>query len=172
MRAVVGLHERVWGSLSLKTLSDVLGQEEAFKGGLIGDGNEEPTEERLDKTAGQRGNVTVKCREERDRASVERLRCTQAEETSSGVRNEKSNASGTSRGSVPDQTVEDTVRQAPGGVAPRGHRALVGENCHGVQLDGGLTMLADYLQKVYSLQTLRTTSKQAVPATKIVTFQV
>ncbi|EEY54853.1 serine protease family S01A, putative [Phytophthora infestans T30-4] len=44
--------------------------------------------------------------------------------------------------------------------------------CHGVQLDGGLTMLADCLQKVYSLQTLRTTSKQAGPAAKTVKFQV
>ncbi|ETP15557.1 hypothetical protein F441_09714 [Phytophthora nicotianae CJ01A1] len=70
-------------------------------------------------------------------------------------------SSGTPAGSVPATSTGSTVRAAFGRAARRGRRASVGEDCHGLQLDGGFTFLVDCIQKVCSLQSQRATSKNA-----------
>ncbi|KAG2999371.1 hypothetical protein PC120_g20922 [Phytophthora cactorum] len=50
--------------------------------------------------------------------------------------------------------------------------APTGIRCHGPQRDGGLTILADCIQKVCSIQTLCTTSNQLGPPAKSSAFQV
>ncbi|ETI33068.1 hypothetical protein F443_20219 [Phytophthora nicotianae P1569] len=67
---------------------------------------------------------------------------------------------GTPTDGVPDVAADKTVRSSLGGAARRGRRGSVGENCHGLQLAGGLAILADCIQKVCSLQGPRATSHE------------
>ncbi|RAW20510.1 hypothetical protein PC110_g23048, partial [Phytophthora cactorum] len=75
-------------------------------------------------------------REERERASVERLRGTREDGTSAGAKIASPASVGTHPEHVP--AADDAAR--------RGRRASVGENYHGPQLDGGLAILADCIQ--------------------------
>ncbi|KAG3241341.1 hypothetical protein PI124_g13780 [Phytophthora idaei] len=111
-------------------------------------------------------------REERERASVERLRGTREDGTSAGEKIASPASVGTHPERVPAATAEGTVRPAADDATRRGRRASVGENCHGPQLDGGLAILADCIQKVCSLQTLCTSSNQLGPPAKSSAFQV
>ncbi|ETP28391.1 hypothetical protein F442_22315 [Phytophthora nicotianae P10297] len=85
-------------------------------------------------------------REERERASLERLRGTLKK--------------GTPPCGLPEVIADKTVRPAVEGTTRRGRRGSVGENCHGLQLDGGLAILADCIQKVCSLQGQQATSNK------------
>ncbi|ETL86493.1 hypothetical protein L917_14074, partial [Phytophthora nicotianae] len=97
-------------------------------------------------------------REERERASLERLRGTLKKETPRETRDEGAKPDGTPTGGVPEVITDNTVRPAVEGTTRRGRRGSVGENCHGLQLEGGLAILADYIQKVCSIQGQRATS--------------
>ncbi|ETO59658.1 hypothetical protein F444_22030 [Phytophthora nicotianae P1976] len=96
--------------------------------------------------------------EEREHASLERLRGAQRKGTptetqAASVKSDRAPTSG-----VPEVAADRTVRPASGRTARRGHRGSVGENYHGLQLDGGLAILADCIHKVCSLQGQRATS--------------
>ncbi|KAG2961690.1 hypothetical protein PC119_g26037 [Phytophthora cactorum] len=92
--------------------------------------------------------------------------------TSAGAKIASPASVGTHPERVPAATAEGTVRPAADDAARRGRRASVRENCHGPQLDGGLAILADCIQKVCSLQTLCTTSNQLSHPAKSSAFQV
>ncbi|KAG2790220.1 hypothetical protein PC129_g11581 [Phytophthora cactorum] len=111
-------------------------------------------------------------REERERASVDRLRGMREDGTSAEAKIASPASVGMHQDRVPAATAEGTVRPAADDAARRGRRASVGENCHGPQLDGGLEILADCIQKVCSLQTLCTTSNQLGHPAKSSAFQV
>ncbi|ETO59071.1 hypothetical protein F444_22551 [Phytophthora nicotianae P1976] len=81
-------------------------------------------------------------------------------------------SSGTPAGSVPATSTDSTVRPALGRAARRGRRASVGEDCHGLQLDGGFTFLVDCIQKVCSLQSQRATSNTQGQEEKTSAFHV
>ncbi|ETP54062.1 hypothetical protein F442_01113 [Phytophthora nicotianae P10297] len=99
--------------------------------------------------------------EEMERASLERLRGVQAKGTPTEAQAASATSNGTPKGGVPEVSADKTVRPSSGGAARRGRRGLVGENCHGLQLDGGLAILVDCIQKVcnYRLNGLHPTSK-------------
>ncbi|ETI30448.1 hypothetical protein F443_22430 [Phytophthora nicotianae P1569] len=79
---------------------------------------------------------------------------------------------GTSTYGVPEADVGKTARPSPDGAARWGRRGSVGENCHGLQLDGGLAILADCIQKVCSLQGQRATSLELGPKEQTAAFHV
>ncbi|ETI47741.1 hypothetical protein F443_08101 [Phytophthora nicotianae P1569] len=99
-------------------------------------------------------------REERERASLKRLRGVQRKGTPTETPAASVKSDGTPTGGVPEVAADRTVRPASDGSARRGRRESVGENCHGLQLDGGLAILADCIQKVCSLQGQRATSNK------------
>ncbi|ETO75163.1 hypothetical protein F444_09216 [Phytophthora nicotianae P1976] len=99
-------------------------------------------------------------REERERASLERLRGTQKKGTPTETQAEGAKPDGTPKCGVPEVITDKTVRSAVEGTTRRGRRGSVGENCPGVQLDGGRAILADCIQKVCSLQGQRATSNK------------
>ncbi|KAG3004027.1 hypothetical protein PC120_g18832 [Phytophthora cactorum] len=97
---------------------------------------------------------------------------TREDGTSAGAKIASPASVGTHAERVPAAAAEGTVRPAADDAARRGRRASVGENWHGPQLDGGLAILADCIQKVCSLQTLCTTSNQLGHPAKSSAFQV
>ncbi|ETO58381.1 hypothetical protein F444_23243 [Phytophthora nicotianae P1976] len=99
-------------------------------------------------------------REEREHASLKRLRGVQRKGTPTETPAASVKSDGTPTGGVPEVAADRTVRPASDGSARRGRRESVGENCHGLQLDGGLAILADCIQKVCSLQGQRATSNK------------
>ncbi|ETM02478.1 hypothetical protein L917_01064, partial [Phytophthora nicotianae] len=82
-----------------------------------------------------------------ERASLERLRGVQAKGMPTEAQAASATSNGTPKGGVPEVSADKTVRPSSGGAARRGRRGLVGENCHGLQLDGGLAILVDCIQK-------------------------
>ncbi|ETO73784.1 hypothetical protein F444_10323 [Phytophthora nicotianae P1976] len=97
-------------------------------------------------------------REERERASLERLRGTQKKGTPTETQADDAKPNGAPTSGVPEVITDKTVRPALERTTRRGRRGSGGENCHGLQLDGGLAILADCIQKVCSLQGQRATS--------------
>ncbi|ETM55724.1 hypothetical protein L914_01104 [Phytophthora nicotianae] len=99
--------------------------------------------------------------EEMERASLERLHGVKAKGTPTEAQAASATSNRTPKGGVPEVSADKTVRPSSGGAARRGRRGLVGENCHGLQLDGGLAILVDCIQKVcnYRLNGLHPTSK-------------
>ncbi|ETM39655.1 hypothetical protein L914_14201 [Phytophthora nicotianae] len=99
-------------------------------------------------------------REERERASLERLRGTPKKGTPKEVQDGEAKPYGTPTGGVPEVVAGETVRPAVEGTTRRGRRGSVGEDCHGLQLEGGLAILADCIQKVCLIQGQRATSSK------------
>ncbi|ETO58394.1 hypothetical protein F444_23228 [Phytophthora nicotianae P1976] len=97
-------------------------------------------------------------REERERASLERLRGTPKKGTPTKIQDGGAKPDGTPTCGVPEVIAGETVQPAVEGTTRRGRRGSVGENCHGLQLEGGLAILADCIQKVCSIQGQRATS--------------
>ncbi|ETO82748.1 hypothetical protein F444_03150 [Phytophthora nicotianae P1976] len=111
-------------------------------------------------------------REERERASLERLRGTHKKGTSTETQDGGTTPEGTPTGGVPEVVAGGTVRQAVEGTTRRGRRGSVGENCHGLQLEGGLAILADCIQKVCSIQGPRATSDKTEQEKQTSAFHV
>ncbi|ETP46588.1 hypothetical protein F442_07186 [Phytophthora nicotianae P10297] len=111
-------------------------------------------------------------REERERASLERLRGTQQKGTPTETQAEGAKPDGTPKCGVPEVITDKTVRPAVEGTTRRGRRGSVGENCHGLQLDGGRAILADCIQNVCSLQGQRATSNKKGQEKQISAFHV
>lgn len=85
----------------------------------------------------------IERREERERVSVARLRGIKGQGTPSPVENASPEHTGTPQGGAPTEVADVTVEPVSGKEARRGHGVVVGENCHGTQLEGGLAILSD-----------------------------